>query len=171
MAVSASTILVPQSAVDEARATAEVVAAVCGAILKIKAVRATPQARSSRVVGMETYVTVADVIAATGVKERTAYRYLTEARSGRRGRTTLEEWQEYAERKWGRGSWDGDDKKGRVCGDVTGSGTRRSTTPTAPSSAPPGAASARPQKRWPGRGSSTPLIPIVHPRRPPSTTY
>jgi hypothetical protein len=147
-----------------------ILAVVCGGIAKIKATPTRREARSSRVASMETYVTVVDVIDATGVKERTAYRYLTEARGGRPGRTTLVEWQQYADMKWGRGSWDDDDKEDRACGYATASGTRRSTTPTVRSSAPPAVETARKLRSLPGRGSARPLIPIIHPRRPPSTT-
>jgi hypothetical protein len=53
--------------------------------------------------GMIVFVTIDDVMASLGCERRTARRYLSEARAGRPGKTTLQQWNLYAWRKWGPG--------------------------------------------------------------------
>lgn len=65
--------------------------------------RHRPPQRQLRTLDGPTYVTPNDVMQATGCERRTAYRYLADARAGRPGRTTTQEWNEYARHRWGTG--------------------------------------------------------------------
>ena len=101
--------------------------------------RLTEPKPGARLPELTVWVTAHDVMRVRGCSRRSAYRFLVEARGGRRGLTTLVEWEAYAHRRWGGAGipWDDRDKKSLPSASAAMSGTRPSTSVVDPSSAVP----------------------------------